>query len=648
MSKIDDYFNTKGVKTTTKANSVDSYFANIKKPNLKLQEAQQQAAEAKLASDKANSFGGLLKETLKGVGGTLYNAVGSILVPTATPEELRNKNIMGNTLLGLPKAVYQTAKQVVTHPIQTAQSIVGGATRGISDELTGIITNLFVPKQYQEATSVEIKNIFDKYLGATPENNISQGYNVAGHAAPYILAGGVLGDVGGDLGAKTLGNSKLTPTAINSARRMSQIGSVVGNTAGFVGVGQASIPTDATLKQRAERATQDLVALGLFTAGSLAFKSAQTHIYNGFKAKAVIDAKTIPVKSETPNETKIPIKVDRKLLNEPVKQGQIEAPKKNTVIQGKDFTMTEKPNKIKVEINKLQQDYNKKLELFNKKPTTLNKDNALKAREIWIEKSKSLPIKTKEQVKPSEVNQAGVPSNKIVEPNLPKSGLETNLSPSFTRTLEPSGASKSTIIKSKEISQKTITPPKPIETKTDTQLKSRVFERMKAENPSLEGDLGYDPIKQKADFEKAVNLIAKDKQKAYDIAMGKETSTEVTSTATNITLAEKALQEGNNALYAKLIKNRSLEQTRRGQEISAERGSVSDNSTARYVKELISNRLEILGKRYLGDLVDRKTTGKGRATKVIDNEVAKMEAKIKSKKLNVKDALSLLEKLTCI
>jgi len=51
---------------------------------------------------------------------------------------------------------------------------------------------------------------------------------------------------------------------------------------------------------------------------------------------------------------------------------------------------------------------------------------------------------------------------------------------------------------------------------------------MKAENPSLEGDLGYDPIKQKADFEKAVNLIAKDKQKAYDIAMGKETSTEVT------------------------------------------------------------------------------------------------------------------------
>jgi len=80
--------------------------------------------------------------------------------------------------------------------------------------------------------------------------------------------------------------------------------------------------------------------------------------------------------------------------------------------------------------------------LFNKKPTTLNKDNALKAREIWIEKSKSLPIKTKEQVKPSEVNQTGVPSNKIVEPNLPKSGLETNLSPSFTRTLEPSGASK--------------------------------------------------------------------------------------------------------------------------------------------------------------------------------------------------------------
>lgn len=192
--------------------------------------------------------------------------------------------------------------------------------------------------------------------------------------------------------------------------------------------------------------------------------------------------------------------------------------------------------------------------------------------------------------------------------------------------------------------------PKPIEVKTDTQLNSKVFERMKAENPSLEGELGYDPIKLKADAEKAVELIAKDKQKAYDIAMGKETSTEMTSTGVNIALAEKALQEGNYDLYAKLIKNRSLEQTRRGQEISAERGSVTDNSTARYIKDLIASRLEKLGKSYLGNLKDtlRKRTGKTKATQVIDAEVAKLDKVIRNKKLTAKDALRLLDELACI
>lgn len=191
---------------------------------------------------------------------------------------------------------------------------------------------------------------------------------------------------------------------------------------------------------------------------------------------------------------------------------------------------------------------------------------------------------------------------------------------------------------------------KPIEIKTDVKLNSRVFERMKVEHPQLEGALGYDPIKLKVDAEKAVSLIAKDKQKAYDIAMGKETSTEMTSTGVNIALAEKALQEGNHALYAKLIKNRSLEQTRRGQEISAERGSVTDNSTSRYVKDLIASRLEKLGDSYLGNLKDnlRKKTSKTKATQVIDAEVAKLEKTIKAKKLTVKDALSLLDELACV
>lgn len=202
--------------------------------------------------------------------------------------------------------------------------------------------------------------------------------------------------------------------------------------------------------------------------------------------------------------------------------------------------------------------------------------------------------------------------------------------------------------KVKEIPVKEL--PKPIEGKTNEQLASRVFERMKAENPKLEGELGYNPIKLKEDAQKAVELIATDKQKAYDIAMGKETSTEITSTALNIAMAEKALQDGNYNLYTKLIKNRSLEQTRRGQEIVAERGSVSDNSTSKYVKELIASRLEALGKKYLSDLKDKltKTTDKTRGMKIIDREIAKVERQIKIKKLDIKTAFKILDELTCI
>lgn len=43
----------------------------------------------------------------------------------------------------------------------------------------------------------------------------------------------------------------------------------------------------------------------------------------------------------------------------------------------------------------------------------------------------------------SKPSETFVPSNSIVAPNLPKSGLETNLSPSLTKTLSPAGAPKS-------------------------------------------------------------------------------------------------------------------------------------------------------------------------------------------------------------
>ena len=127
-------------------------------------------------------------------------------------------------------------------------------------------------------------------------------------------------------------------------------------------------------------------------------------------------------------------------------------------------------------------------------------------------------------------------------------------------------------------------------------------------------------------------------------------SDKVPSTAVNIAMTEKALADGNYEMASRLIKNRSLEQTRRGQEIVSERGSVNDNSTSKYVKELLASRLEALGKKYFDNLKESITgvSDKGKATKVLDREIAKVEAKIKGRKLDVKTALDLLDKLACI
>ena len=188
--------------------------------------------------------------------------------------------------------------------------------------------------------------------------------------------------------------------------------------------------------------------------------------------------------------------------------------------------------------------------------------------------------------------------------------------------------------------------PKP---KTE-QLKGKVFERLQKENPQLTESGSTAKVNMQEDANRAVDLVAKDKQKAYDIAMGIEKSSDITSTSTNIALAEKALEEGNAKLYSELTVKRSLDQVRRGQEINAEKGSVSNNSTARYVKELISNKLEALGDNYLDNLKGnlKKGSTKNSGIAKIDGEVAKLESKIKNKSLDTKTALSLLDKLTCL
>ena len=178
----------------------------------------------------------------------------------------------------------------------------------------------------------------------------------------------------------------------------------------------------------------------------------------------------------------------------------------------------------------------------------------------------------------------------------------------------------------------------------------RVYERMKAEHPEIYTDAtSKESITLKQEADTAVSMIAQDKQKVFDIAMQAEASPEVTSTAANIALVDQALKEGNVELANRLTRARSIAQKRRGQEISAER-LTTDNSRQRYMDELLSMKLNKYGERYLGDLETKvkKSTPSKRALAKLDSEVARMETRIKSKKLTVDDAIGLLEKMACI
>lgn len=269
--------------------------------------------------------GGTIKtaidKTIKGGLNSLYDITGGLVLPGSKPEDLRNPQLLKDTAEAIVPETLRTIGNVVSHPIKSAQSAVGGAARGISDTVTGIITNLFVPKSEQAATSAEVKNILDKYLGATPDNNISQGFQIGGNAAPSILAGGALGELGGGFGSELLGKigaptGTLGEVSANLAKaKLGQtLGAGLGGASGFVGVGQASIPTDSTLKDRAEQATKDLVALGLFHIGSKAFDFAKSRIFDGLKTQST---------SETPppppdDGTKISVESESKPQNIPI------------------------------------------------------------------------------------------------------------------------------------------------------------------------------------------------------------------------------------------------------------------------------------------------------------------------------------------
>lgn len=179
---------------------------------------------------------------------------------------------------------------------------------------------------------------------------------------------------------------------------------------------------------------------------------------------------------------------------------------------------------------------------------------------------------------------------------------------------------------------------------------SRVIERMKTEFPNLFSEESQVQRKHNEDqLKQAAELILKDKNKAYKIAMNMGEKSDVLSSAVNIVMAEKALSEKNFKLFEQLTRARSFEQTRRGQEIQIENASIKDNSTARYLKELLNVKLSMLGEKYLTGLekMNNKISKPKKGTEVMEQEGKKLEKNIKEKKIDAKLAMDLLRALTC-
>lgn len=179
---------------------------------------------------------------------------------------------------------------------------------------------------------------------------------------------------------------------------------------------------------------------------------------------------------------------------------------------------------------------------------------------------------------------------------------------------------------------------------------SRVSERMKALYPELDDPVLYDKIKINEEVSKAVDLVEKDQIEAYRQAIGMGDTTPYQSTAANIALTEKALADGNFELANTLIKQRSKMQTSYGQSIVMEKSTITDNSSQRYLDDLITSRMANLGQTLQMTELDKKLkkTVEQKVREHIDTQVQDAKKKISKKKMfDIKQAQDFISSLAC-
>lgn len=184
--------------------------------------------------------------------------------------------------------------------------------------------------------------------------------------------------------------------------------------------------------------------------------------------------------------------------------------------------------------------------------------------------------------------------------------------------------------------------------KENKQFVSRVSERM-AEEFGTEKIMA-DKININEESKKAVDLVLKDKDKAYRVAMGIDDVSSTEQTFVNNALYMRAVEEGNFDLANKLIKKGSMVVTDAAQTLNAAKASVSDNSARKYLQELMLTRFLMVNEKYTADIQDKqeKTSPTQRVKKQIKKDVESVRKYIsEKKKLDITQAQDFISSLQC-
>ena len=148
------------------------------------------------------------------------------------------------------------------------------------------------------------------------------------------------------------------------------------------------------------------------------------------------------------------------------------------------------------------------------------------------------------------------------------------------------------------------------------------------------------------DTASALAFVKSNPEGASKVALGVLPPPEgITETAISIAVAEQAASQDNFELQAEVERSRSLRQTRRGQEIVAEKGRFNQNSPSHFIGQVLDARLEHLRGSYPRFAL--KNSARKDASAIIDAETVTLRKKMKKQQEKTQLAQQVIDLLTC-